>query len=237
MSRSVHKAGVPHICEFEVLTAARAAVTSLTGANFDIYLSKDGVDVAVPGTVAVTITEIANGRYSASWTDNGVGVWVLVIRPKNSAHFPASWRETFDITDYGTLGDLIVDANGRVAVGFIGGSVITSASIAPNAIGSSELATDAVTEIAVAVAAAVPTANQNADALLDRAIGGSAQTKTLRHLARRLFAIFFGKSSGMVLGLATASAKFFGLDGTTVVVDGPLDANGNRPSTPTCDDS
>lgn len=69
---------------------------------------------------------------------------------------------------------------------------------------------------------AVPTATQNADALLDRA--SAIDGKTLRQAIQYLAAVLSGKVSGA----GTGTESFVGLDGTTTRVVSTVDEDGNR---------
>lgn len=72
-------------------------VTGLVNGDFTKYLSKDGATSAV----AVTVTEIANGRYSVTFTPNAVGVWSCVVL--HATHNPRGWQEEFDVlNDFNT---------------------------------------------------------------------------------------------------------------------------------------
>tara|TARA_Y100000310_G_scaffold328637_1_gene397083 strand:+ start:1751 stop:3136 length:1386 start_codon:yes stop_codon:yes gene_type:complete len=85
---------------------------------------------------------------------------------------------------------------------------ITAAKIAANAIGASELATDAVNEIA--------------DALLDRAsaIDGKTPRQALRYIAAGL--------AGKISGAGTGTEIFVGIDASTTRFTVTTDASGNR---------
>lgn len=146
-------------------------VTGLTGATLTITASKDGAAFA---SISPTVTERGNGWYSLALT---------------SSH-----------TD--TLGDLAVhvtatsadptDLVRQVVAGLPGEAVSLSA----DAVNSSSLAASAVTEIQAGMATsaevlAVPTASENADALLARNIAGGSDggrdvTSALRALRNRI---------------------------------------------------
>lgn len=130
------------------------------------------------------------------------------------------------------LGSVTTLSAGAITASSISAGAITASKIATDAIGAAQLAADAVAEIqsGLATAAAVaaipttsaPTANQNADALLDRAsaIDGATPRDTLARIA--------ASSHGKVSGMASGSPTFLGQDGSTVRVVATVDADGNR---------
>ena len=63
---------------FEVLDEDNNAITGLVTGDFTIKLYNPS-DTEVSSSVAVTITELENGLYRASFTPNAVGNWLLVI--------------------------------------------------------------------------------------------------------------------------------------------------------------
>lgn len=113
-------------------------------------------------------------------------------------------------------------ADGTITAAKLASNAITSAKLATDAIGAAQLAADAVTEIAAAIP--VPTANQNADALLDRA--GAVDGATPRVTLARIAASSHGKVSGMASGTPT----FLGQDGSTSRIVATVDSDGNRTS-------
>ena len=153
------------------MTQSADHVTGLTGATLTITASKDGGAFA---SISPTVTERGNGWYSLALT---------------SSH-----------TD--TLGDLAVhvtaasadptDLVRQVVAGLPGEAV----SLSSDAVNSSSLAASAVTEIQAGMATsaevlAVPTAAENADALLARNIAGGSNggrdvTSALRVLRNRV---------------------------------------------------
>jgi hypothetical protein len=86
---------------------------------------------------------------------------------------------------------------GRIdaSIGAMAADTLTAAAIAADAIGASELAADAVAEIAAAIVAAltIPTAIENADALLDR-VDGIESGLTPRQMLRVAIAALAGVS-------------------------------------------
>lgn len=115
---------------------------------------------------------------------------------------------------------------GRIdsAVGALANDVITAASIATAALDADALAADAVAEIVAAISfPSVPTANQNADALLDRTAGVEA-TFTVRQALRLMLAALAGKLSGAATTTVTIRAADDSKDRLVATVD----ADGNR---------
>ena len=72
---------------FEVYDSANQPVLGASG--FTTLLSRDGVDSAV----TVTVSEIANGRYLASFTPNASGDWFIVVR--HATYNLRGWQEEF----------------------------------------------------------------------------------------------------------------------------------------------
>lgn len=130
------------------------------------------------------------------------------------------------------LGSVTTLSAGAITASSISAGAITASKIATDAIGAAQLAADAVAEIqsGLATAAAVaaipttsaPTANQNADALLDRAsaIDGATPRDTLARIA--------ASSHGKVSGMASGSPTFLGQDGATPRIVATVDGDGNR---------
>lgn len=138
-------------------------------------------------------------------------------------------------------------ADGAIDAATFASGAITADAIAADAIGSAELAASAVTEIqsglstldAAGVRAAVglasanldtqidglPTANENADALLDRAAGVETN-RTVRQAMRVMLGVLAGKASG----LATTSVVYRDTNDTLDRVSATVDADGNRSS-------
>ena len=135
------------------------------------------------------------------------------------------------------LGSVTTLSAGAITASSISAGAITASKIATDAIGAAQLAADAVAEIqsGLATAAAVaaipttsaPTANQNADALLDRAaaIDGATPRVTLARIA--------ATSHGTISGMASGTPTILGQDGATVRVEAVVDADGNRTSVST----
>ena len=99
---------------------------------------------------------------------------------------------------------------GAITSTVLADDAITAAKIAADAIGASELAADAVTEIAAAIS--VPTANQNADALLDRV--GAIDGYTPREAGALSLAALAGRDVGTL-----ANPQYEAVDGSVVRLD------------------
>jgi hypothetical protein len=74
---------------FVVYDYLHVPVTGLTQADFDVYLSNDGVDAAEP----VSITEVGNGRYKYTFTPLSIGEWYILI--VHSVYNPRGWDDEF----------------------------------------------------------------------------------------------------------------------------------------------
>lgn len=270
MSRSQHKVSVLIRDEISVFDSSDAAVTGLVNGDFTKYLSKDGANDAT----AVTVTEIANGRYTVTFTPGSTGVWVLDVR--HATHNKRGWRSVYDVTTEGPFsgtpqtGDCFArlgapvgasvsddiasldtqvgniglttssislnvdDVRDRLPAALVGGRMDASVgAVAANALTAAALAADAVAEIQSGLATsaeisalAIPTANENADALLDRA-DAIATGVTLRGHLRVADAHVAGKSSGFVAGAVSAAVVRNAGDSKDVVT-ATVDANGNR---------
>lgn len=136
-------------------------------------------------------------------------------------------------------------ADGAIDAATFAAGAITADAIATDAIGSAKLAASAITEIqsglstldAAGVRSAVglvsanldtqlgdlPTANETADALLDRAAGVETN-RTLRQAMRLMLAVLCGKASGM----ATTTAVFRDTNDLADRVTATVDSSGNR---------
>jgi hypothetical protein len=115
--RSLQKSGVAIRTEISVFDSANVAVTGLVNGDFTKLLSKDGAN----SVIAVTVTEIASGRYTVTFTPDSAGFWYLDIR--HSTHKPRGWTEAFDVTTDGTLskndvGDGVLDQANGIETGY-----------------------------------------------------------------------------------------------------------------------
>ena len=100
MGRTLKKTGVLIRCSFRVWDNTVSPPTPKTGlldASFTKLLEKDGVDDAT----AVTITEIATGRYQATFTASSAGHWGLDI--SHPTWNVRGWSEDFDVTEDGAF--------------------------------------------------------------------------------------------------------------------------------------
>lgn len=120
-----------------VHTALAAGVTGLNvSSDFTILLTKDGASQTVGGGgIAVTIAEIANGRYSITWTPPSAGQWELVvIQASNGIVATYSYNVTADGADFaGILARLpaaLVSGRMDSHVGAMANNVVTDAAIA-----------------------------------------------------------------------------------------------------------
>lgn len=95
MARTTMKVSTTARTVFTVYDSNDAAVTGLVNGDFTKLLSKDGANDAT----AVTVTEIANGRYTATFTPGSTGVWYLLIT--QATYNLRGWEETFDVTTDG----------------------------------------------------------------------------------------------------------------------------------------
>lgn len=96
MPRSVQKVGALARAEFTVYDSTDAPVTGLLNSDFTKLLSLDGV----PDATVVTVAEITNGRYEATFTPPVAGDWYLLIR--QTAYNPRGWDESFDVNRAGS---------------------------------------------------------------------------------------------------------------------------------------
>lgn len=77
--------------DFSVFDENGAVVTGLVNGNFTKDLAKDGATSAV----AVTVTEIATGMYSATLTPTAVGEWFLRVR--HATYNAEGWSQGFSV--------------------------------------------------------------------------------------------------------------------------------------------
>jgi hypothetical protein len=95
--RTLVKVGVPQKAYFQVFDSSRNPVLGLTTVDFTTLLAKDGANSGI----AVTITEISQGRYYAEFTPNAAGTWFLSVR--HGTHGKKGWQETFEATADGPI--------------------------------------------------------------------------------------------------------------------------------------
>ncbi len=97
MPRSVQKINTLIRSEFEVYDFSNNPVLGLVTGDFDRLLSINGADSGI----AITIAEVGDGRYSATFTPNATGFWNMCLR--NSTYNPRGWSEGFDVTTDGVF--------------------------------------------------------------------------------------------------------------------------------------
>lgn len=90
MSRSAQSPG-PIMGSFAVYDEDNEPVTGLVDGDFEKLMALNGVDSAVP----VTIAEIGEGRYSYQFTATE-GYWFVLIR--ESEHAPRGFQDEYDVS-------------------------------------------------------------------------------------------------------------------------------------------
>lgn len=114
------------------------------------------------------------------------------------------------------------DIQSRIPASLVSGRIDASVgAMAANTLNASALASDAVTEIQSGLATSVPTANENADALLDRA--SAIDGYTVRQIMRVLAAALAGETSG-----GASDDSVMAIDGSKARITVTVDANGHR---------
>ncbi len=93
--RVTKKVSVLVRAEFVVYDTNNDPVVGLGNGDFTKLLSKDGVDDAT----AITIAEVANGRYTYTFTPGSVAYWSVVIR--NATYNKRGWQDEYDVTTDG----------------------------------------------------------------------------------------------------------------------------------------
>lgn len=84
----------------EVYDFDQNPVTGLVDADFTKFVTLNGAN----NVTVVTVTEIANGRYDASFTPGSNGFWSVLIRQDTGAAYnKRGWQEDFDVTTDGVL--------------------------------------------------------------------------------------------------------------------------------------
>lgn len=236
--------------QFEVYDSADAPVDGLVKADFTYFLSRDSVDTA---TTSVDIGAMnfgtQAGRYYASINEAIAGAYRLVIR--HATYNLRGWAESVDLTADGNfLRSMILaspytplanDASGFVTTGAVAAGAVTS--IQSGLATSAALATvdtvvDAIlvkTDVAtstratpadIAAIPAAPTANQNADALLDRA--NAIEDVTVREALTTVYDVLAaGESTGWGGG-ASSGVAFAKKDGSGPRLVADFDQHGNR---------
>jgi hypothetical protein len=105
VSRTLWKVSTQIRGVFTVYDAANAGVTGLVDGNFTKRLTLNGANDAT----AVTVTEVANGRYTYTFTPGSTGHWHVWIT--NATYNLRGWTEDFDVTTDGapSLSDITND--------------------------------------------------------------------------------------------------------------------------------
>lgn len=215
MARSAQKVGTLVRAAFSVFDGITPVTGILPGA-FASELSRNGVDNAT----AVTISEIGDGRYQASFTPPApdVGHWRLTV--SHPTYAPRGFAEDFDVTTDGLPSVADVQSGLATAAGLAAAAAAIVADTEdiqarlPAALVSGKIAAD--------VDAAIQ--NAIADALLDRA--NAIDTHTPRQALKLMAAVLCGKLSGS--GTVDDPYVFLGIDGTTVRVTSVANAAGLR---------
>lgn len=204
----------------------------------------DWANVGTPGStvdLSATTTNVVNTA-SALTTNNDKTGYAL-----SSAGVQAIWDAfTSALTTVGSIGKLLVDnvnatissrlasasytapldaAGTRAAVGLAAANLDTQLGAIDDYIDTEVAAIKAKTDNLPAAPAAtgdIPTANANADALLDRA--SAVEGFTVRELMRLFAAALVGKSDG----LDTATAHYRDVADTKDRITATVDADGNR---------
>jgi len=103
--------------DFRVVDSSDVAVTGLVAGDFTIRLyNPSGTEVS--GSITVSITELGNGDYRASYTPNANGLWFLMII--HATHFPegkGNNHQVFD-ADISTVHTNVVRALGLAQENF-----------------------------------------------------------------------------------------------------------------------
>jgi len=95
MSRSVQKVSTLVLGTLEVYDFSNDPVLGLVDADFTKFVTFNGAN----SVTVVTVTEIANGRYSYSYTPTAIGYWQVLIRQSTGAGYnKRGWTEDFDVT-------------------------------------------------------------------------------------------------------------------------------------------
>lgn len=105
-SASVYRTNDTVRGDFSVFDSAGAAVTGLVDANFTKVLTRNGATSAQ----TVTVTEIASGLYTATFTANATGDWSLSVR--HATHNPEGWEGSWTVfsSDLDDIGYIAVTA-------------------------------------------------------------------------------------------------------------------------------
>lgn len=139
MSRSTRQVNQEQWYTFAVYDGSDAPVTGLVNGNFTKLLYKDGAANAQ----TVTIAEISDGVYTATFTPNATGLWTLLIR--HATHNKRGWMEHYDIvtSDLSTVASGVSDLSSRLPAALVNGRIDAEVgAIAAGAINGDSFAPD-----------------------------------------------------------------------------------------------
>lgn len=194
-------------------------ITGKTGLTLTITASKDGVAFA---SISPTVTELVSGWYkialTSSHTDT-LGDFAMHITGTG-----ADPTDTLDQVTIRNLSDLLIATDIRSAVGLASANLDTQIDTLPTfaelttALGTADDAT-----LSAIAALSIPTANQNAAAILD--LANAIETGvTLRQALRLQLSAMVGKLSGA----ATTNILIRDTADSKNRINATVDADGNR---------
>jgi hypothetical protein len=201
-------------CGFVVKDAAGAAVTGLTSADFTRRLSYDGTYTGDPDDI--TVEEDGGGVYFAVVTLDQLGVWHAYL--SHATHNPEGWSEEIHVT-----------TDGLPALDNLDATISSRASAADQAtiIGHVDTLEAEVAALAAALAAIdVPTADENADALLDRI--NAIEDATVRQALTAIYDVLLAGASEGWQGGSAGTVVFKNKAGTVDRLTADVDQHGNR---------
>lgn len=172
MPRSVQKVGVLLRSYLTVYDVDNNPVTGLVNGDFTKFLALDGVNDAT----VVTVAEIGNGRYVASFTPGSTGSWYLLVR--QATYNKRGWDEEFDVTTNGVLSktDVASAVWDSARAAYVGaGTFGEGVPVAPSGIGSTAMTAASLSRVADVVwrrTAANVEASADGDALAFRGAYG-----------------------------------------------------------------
>lgn len=209
--------------------AAGAAAGVLSNVSFKVPTAAAGVGVGSIADGAITAAAVATGAIDA---DALAADAVAEVQSglATAAALATVQADTDDIQSRlpaALVGGRMDSSVGAVAAGAaVAAAVWDEAGAGHVTAGTFGARVDAAVSTR-ATPADVPTATANADALLDRAIGGSAGTRTLRQIARGWCSFLWGRTIGWVVG-AVVHVLWKNEAGTQTVMEGDVDAAGNK---------
>lgn len=208
--RSVHKVSTIARAYFEVYDSLNVPITGLVNGDFAKFLARDGVNDAT----AVTVSEIGNGRYFASFTPASTGSWHLLIR--SSLYNLRGWHETFDVT-----------TDGIPSISEIQSGLATAAALASVQSDTDNIQTRLPTSLVGGKMDSTLSSSERdaiAAALLD--LASAVDGHTVRNALKYMASALAGKVSGMTLG----SPVFRSIDDAADRISAVTDIDGNRTS-------